>query len=179
MHMNDRSAIARMYEAHLVQKSQYMRMHRHCFCRFLSFIILVLGVSVAGAYHFRHTSWAIIPACVGPLLGAMLSLAAVQICNRSYRSFLEQVTIVVKLATVLGATRQKQDTNSEMQAVAFPDDTDIMPQRWLELHEKYASAAEFVDANIKGGSNRIVRWTFFCLAGVSALFFISIPALAL
>jgi hypothetical protein len=173
--MDDLSAIVEVYRAHLGEKANSINLHRDYSQQFFTLVAAILGVSAVAAYHFSSEPWLVLVTGVGPLLNVLLCAVAIRMCDRFYRGFLEHITILAKLETLLGlATPLRRD--SARVELPFPEDNYILPERWLQSRHEAASSTEFIKTHMRQGSNRIVRWTFLFLAAANTAFLIGIIA---
>jgi hypothetical protein len=174
--MDDLSTIVEIYRAHLVEKANAINLHRDYSHQYFTLVAAILGVSAAAVHQFRAEPWLVLVVGVGPMLNILLCVTAIRMCDRFYRGFLEHITVLAKLEVRLGLATPLQD---EREALPFPDDKFIMPERWLQARERAGSSAEFVQTHMKEGSNRVVRWTFMFLAAANAAFLIGIVVVVL
>jgi hypothetical protein len=140
--------------------------------QYLTLIAAILGASIAAGSAamvlFRDCpQFALIVLLVigliGPGLNSWLCRLAISLSDRSYQTFLETVTILAKLEVLVGLVGERLKGAAEDTSLPFPDDKNIIPDRWLE-YQNYSTAKQFVENYMTRGSNQVVRQTFKILA---------------
>ncbi|HUV59143.1 MAG TPA: hypothetical protein VMW09_03420 [Desulfatiglandales bacterium] len=152
----------------------WLNLHRQHLQQYFVLIAALFGASLGAIYHFRHDPWFTIAVIVGPLLGALLSITAVGMCDRFYRSFLESVTIHAKLAPIVGVTEKRSMLPNKKGTIPFPDDIHYIPERWFESRSCFKTSEDFVQKHMRLGANRFAFWSFRILLVANILFIIGI-----
>lgn len=169
----DTSTIVEIYRAHLDEKANAINLHRDYSHQYFTLVAAVLGVSAGAIYQFRAEPWLVLVVGIGPMLNILLCVVAIRMCDRFYQAFLEHITILAKLEALIGLMTPSQDEDMRVKGLPFPDDKFILPERWLQSRCQ-ATSAEFVQSNMREGSNRLVRWTFSFLVVANTAFAIGI-----
>jgi hypothetical protein len=96
-------------------------------------------------------------------------------CDRAYQAYLECVSIQAKLERRIGLIGERP-TLAKGNVLEFPDDKNIIPERWIQTRD-FRTAKEFVDKYMSKGSNLLVRITFVVLALTNCILFLVLSAL--
>lgn len=146
----------------LVRSEQisWLNLHREYAQHYSTFIAAVFAVTLGVIYQFKDNPWISLAAAIGPVINILLCVNADRVCDRFYQRFLEGITIQAKLEALLDFTSSRSGMGASSESsMPFPQDRYLLPERWLESRQ-YATAAQFVEANMDAGSNRLVRRIF-------------------
>ena len=156
----------------------WLNLHREHAEHYLTFIAAVFAVTLGGVYQFKDNPWLSLAIVIGPVVNVLLCANAAQICDRFYQQFLEAITIEAKLEALLGFTNPRPSVPSKS-PMPFSQDQYILPERWLKSRQPYATAAEFVEANMDSGANRLVRRVFRVLLVANIGFAVAIVVISI
>jgi len=149
-----------LYKIVRSEEISWLNLHREHAQHYLTFITAVFAVTVGVIYQFKDNPWISLAAAIGPIVNIFLCANAARVCDRFYQRFLEGITLEAKLEALLGFTSPRSGIGVPSESsMPFPEDRYILPERWLESRQ-YATAAQFVEANMDGGSNRLMRRIF-------------------
>jgi hypothetical protein len=142
------------------EQISWLNLHREHAQHYLTFIAAVFAVTLGAVYQIKDNPWLLLATAIGPVVNILLCANASQVCDRFYQRFLEGITIEAKLETLLGFTSPRSGIGvSSESSMPFPQDQYILPERWLESRQ-YGTAAQFVETNMDGGANRLMRRVF-------------------
>ena len=156
--MNDARAFE-LYKLAYQEQISWLNLHRQHSQQYFVLLSAIFGASLGAIYHFRNDPLFTIAVVVGPVLGILLSITAVKMCDRFYRRFLESITIQAKLAPIVGVAEKRSVLPNGKRPTPFPGDTQYIPERWLKsyCHER---SEDFVQAHRRLGANRLAFWSF-------------------
>jgi hypothetical protein len=169
--VKDKSTLVDLYRVHVDEQWNALDLHRSYSSQYFALVAAILGASLAAVDHFREQRWFILAVGMGPLFNAMLCATAIRMCNRFYQRFLEHTTVMAKLESLIGLAAPLEE---EGEAMPFPADKFILPERWIQARDRARSSAEFIQTNMREGSNRVVRWGFIILGGANLVFLVVI-----
>jgi hypothetical protein len=169
--MEDMATLVELYRAQLGEQANAINLHKDYSHQYFTLVAAIVGVCAAAVHQFGAEPWLVLVVGIGPMLNILLCVTAIRMCDRFYRRFLEHITVLAKLEALIGLAAPLQETD---RALPFPDDKFIIPERWIQSRARTESSAEFIQINMKEGSNRVVRWTFLFLAVANAAFLIGI-----
>lgn len=170
--MNDERAFELYKLAHQEQIS-WLNLHRQHSQQYFVLVSALFAASLGAIYHFRNAPLFTIAVVVGPVLGALLSITAVGMCDRFYRRFLESITIQAKLAPIVGVTEERSELSNGKRPTPFSDDTHYIPARWVKSY-CYGRSEDFVQAHMRLGANRFAFWSFRVLLMANVMFIVVI-----
>ncbi len=162
-----------LYKVFRQDNATYLSSHREHSQQYTTLIIAVFGgmilVVTAAIAQFQENPipslfLLIIIALIGPFLNIKLCEKAKDLSNKSYRMFLEHITIQAKLESFIGL--DSYEILNGKTKKPFEMDEAIIPARWLEVRN-FASSKEFVETRLKEGSNRDAHDTFNLLKNVN------------
>jgi len=153
-----------LYELYREESRNNINHHRETLQNYLAFSAAILGATIAGIIQIQNMRAITIFVLALPILNIMVCRLAINMCNRFYSAALECNSITAKLEMKLGI--RKIDFNK---AKVFPNDSELLPERWIENSRRYNTSAEFVSELSKQGINRIARQTFNILIGINLL----------
>ena len=81
-------------------------------------------------------------------------------CDRFYEGMLEAITVTAKLEEIMGLNLRTGNNEIEKTPTVFPQDSNLIPQRWLDNRQPYKTSQEFIAAHMNQGSNNMVRRAF-------------------
>lgn len=156
----DENRAFQFYKFLASQQISWLNLHREYAQHHLTFIAAVFAVTLGAIYQFKDNPWLSLVVAIGPVINILLCANASRVCDRFYRRFLEGITIQTKLEALVGFTSPRSDIDvSRESSIPFPQDRYILPERWHDSRQ-YARAAQFVEAKMDGGSNRLIRRIF-------------------
>jgi hypothetical protein len=157
----------RLFELYLSVRSEqveWMNRHGQNFRYYVTLIAAMLAATLGALYQFRGSpQFSRLAAVLGFGLNAGLCVVAILACNRSYQRFLEAVTITAKLESFLGLDGARPETAvAGKKGRAFPEDTSLLPDRWLKSRDE-VSSADFIARKMNRGANLLTRVTMVIL----------------
>jgi hypothetical protein len=156
----DKNEAFEFYKLLASQQISWLNLHREYAQHHLTFIAAVFAVTLGAIYQFKDNPWLSLVVAIGPAINILLCANASRVCDRFYRRFLEGITIQTKLEALVDFTSPRSDIGiSSESSIPFPEDQYILPERWHESRQ-YARAAQFVEAKMDGGANRLIRRIF-------------------
>ena len=188
----ERDRLFQLYLASRSHEIEWMNRHSTQFEHYLTLVLAILAISLGAGYHFLVTrpdvSWLWWAVGGASIVNAVVVIAALKACDRSYQRFLEEVTISAKLEGLFGydehRPNDRQQDNNEPDSpqsppIRFPDDTRLIPDRWVKSRAKHRKGTNFRKAKMKGGVNFWVRLTWILLCGSNAMIAIGAVLVAL
>jgi len=185
----------RLFELYLASRShqiEWMNRHSTQIEHYLTLVLAILAITLGAGYHFLvaqpGVSWLWWVVGGASALNAVVAIAALKACDRSYQRFLEEVTIAAKLEGVFGYDEHRpndhhQEDNGphspQSRPMPFPDDSRLIPDRWVESRAEYRKGANFREAKMNAGVNFWVRLTWILLCGFNAIVAIGAVLVAL
>lgn len=158
--MDDLKALE-IYKITKSEEATMLNLHRQYSHQYFTLVAVIFGVTLGVIYQFKGNLWLML-ALFAPFLNILICTSAIRTCNRFYQRFLEGITILIKLEPFIGLTSPRPNKTKESESLPFPEDKKFLPERWLDSR-KQAKATEFVEENMKSGSNRLVRISFYVL----------------
>lgn len=104
---------------------------------------------------YSQLGW-VLPVGVLAFASAEAISSGVSCCDRAYRRWLEDITIMAKLEALLGLDGTRPARREHR---VFPDDCHLLPTRWLADRAEHKSGRAFVEDKMSAGSNALVRNT--------------------
>jgi hypothetical protein len=179
--MDNQRAIE-LYTLFRQENATWLSSHREHSQQFLTLIAAILGVSIAAVVQLStipnlvsNNSWMLGLISVGPFVNVLLCINAIRMCDRSYQAYLECISIQAKLERKIGLIG-KRSTSAKDQVLEFPDDKNVVPERWIQTRD-FRTTKEFVETYMNRGSNLLVRITFRILALTNGVLFLVLSAL--
>jgi len=171
----DRHKLFRLYLAVRSEEVQWMNRHEQHFRHYVMLVTAILAAMLGAVYQFRgNVLFTLTAASVGFVFNIAFCRLAVLACNRSYRRFLEAVTIEAKLEAFLGLDGPRPSASDHRGSSArFPKDAHLLPERYLRSRHQ-GTAAEFVKDNMGEGSNLVARITMGILAALNAILLVGV-----
>ncbi len=171
-----------LYTLFRQENATWLSSHREHSQQFLTLIAAILGVSIAAVVQLSTTpnlvsnnTWMLGLISVGPFINVLLCINAVKMCDRAYQAYLECISIQAKLERKIGLLG-KRSTSAKDKVLEFPDDRNIIPERWIQTRD-FRTSKEFVEKYMNKGSNLLVRITFGILALTNGVLFFILAAL--
>jgi hypothetical protein len=153
----------------------WLALHRQHFTQFVVIILGILGACIAAFVQLRsaHTMTSLL--IIGPVVGGMLSVLAIFVCNKFYMRYAEHDAISYKLYRLL---ERQSGLREDLETVkdVFPDQADLFPQRWTNRLKAAPSIGRYADDRVwaTDASNFYIMLTFGGLSVVSVLLAIMI-----
>lgn len=158
-----------MYELFRGEWVKLFELHRGAFQDYLTFVVAVMGATIAGLIQVGNNNWLGIVLVLGPVLNVILCVLAIRMCNRFYLGALEKVIVMSKLESMLGIQGQIDSNDaSRGQAIVFPKDRHFFPERWIK-GSQYDTSEEFINRHLNTGVNHLVKRTFQLLIGINII----------
>ena len=171
-----------LYTLFRQENTTWLSSHREHSQQFLTLIAAILGVSIAAFVQLSTTPdlvnnnpWVLGLISVGPLVNILLCINAIRMCDRSYQAYLECISIQAKLERKIGLIG-KRSTSAKDKVFEFPEDENIVPERWIQTRD-FRTSKEFVERYMNRGANLLVRITFGILAVTNGVLFLVLAAL--
>lgn len=173
MKINEKNTLE-LYKLFRHETLESYKLHRIAFEHYLTFVVAILGVSIAGFIQFDINGPSKILLCA-PALNILICTFAIGMCNRAYQGALERITIILKLEEILNVNYIKNVAVTNKGCIkSFIDNKNLLPERWIESAKEYSSAKEFVKRKMKSGVNLYVRITFMIIILLNIILIISI-----
>lgn len=163
----DKKDALELYKSLRTQETNWLTLHRNDSQRYLTIIVAIFAVAVGAAYQLKDHHNLMIAVVVGPILNTLLCLTAIMVCKESYRRYLEEVTIEIKLESIIGLNSER--AMPEGQFNHFPIDKHYIPNSWLE-GRAHQSATDFVRVHMADKSSRYVSISFLLLFVANLVF---------
>ena len=171
-----------LYTLFRQENATWLSNHREHSQQFLTLVAAILGVSIAAVVQlstipnlFRDNIWVLGLISLGPFVNVPLCINAIRMCDRAYQAYLECISIQAKLERRIGLIG-KRSTSAKDSIFEFPDDKNIIPDRWIQTRD-FRTSKEFVEKYMNKGANLSVRITFGILALTNGVLFLALSAL--
>ena len=171
-----------LYTLFRQENTTWLSSHREHSQQFLTLIAAILGVSIAAVVQLStipnliiNNAWMLGLVSVGPFINVLLCINAIRMCDRAYQAYLECISIQAKLERKIGLIG-KRSTSAKDTILEFPDDNNIVPERWIRTRD-FRTSKEFVERYMNRGANLLVRITFGILALTNGALFLVLSGL--
>lgn len=159
--MNDDKLIA-AYESARADVHKSVELHAQHLWQFLTLLVAVLTLTFAGAGYLPGERSKAIALLIGGSTGVVVALCGRAMCNRFYEGMLEGITVSAKLEGLMGLDARPPNPTP------FPEDTVILPARWIANRSRHKKSESFAEA-MNAGANRVARATFWALTAINAI----------
>lgn len=164
-----------LYKLFREEKHKSLDLHLQTFKHFLTLITAISGATIAGLANFQSSLLTFnVILFAGSFLTLISCLSAIKMCNLFYRGMLEGITVMAKLEVSLGLKNRTDCSNeSEKTEILFPDDSTLLPQRWIEGLKEYKTTKEFITSLRNKGINHyvhIVLYIFMIICAICLFF---------
>jgi hypothetical protein len=164
----DKQTALGLYNLFRQENSLWLGKHQQHSQQYFTLIVAILAASIAAISPFSTLHPLLMGLImIGPLFNVRLCHIATEVCDRAYQAYLEGLSIQSKLEQIIGLTEARNAPTANQQLLQFPKDEYFLPERWLWVRQKFATATEFVDTGMREGANQKIKQTFEVLAKIN------------
>ncbi|MHB0876580.1 MAG: hypothetical protein ACYC5O_11125 [Anaerolineae bacterium] len=149
-----------IYEIVSARQVAWLNLHQQYAFQYATVVAALITAAAAVAGFMTPQSgdraWRLPMAAIAGV-AAILCAVAISACDRAYQRWLEDVTIMSKLEALLRLDRPRPQP---VPRHAFPDDTGVLPERWLSDRADVTRASDFVATRRPKGAHRAFVLTF-------------------